>query len=107
MWVCFHYTSTTLEIVSTSAMSRPTLIRTEARVSTGKMWTPVLDIHGLYLTHLPFTIGWIVKDVTLFHTTAVFASTGERATMSNGSLAASRVSLCWQPTMCPRRVTNV
>lgn len=39
--------------------------------------------------------GWIVKDVTLFHTTAVFASTNERATLSNGSLASSRVSLMW------------
>ena len=34
-----------------------------------------------------------MKDLTLFHTTAVYGMTGERATMSNGSLAASRVRL--------------
>jgi small-conductance mechanosensitive channel len=34
---------------------------------------------------------WIVQDVTLFHTVAVFGMTGERASMSNGSLASSRV----------------
>lgn len=44
------------------------------------------------MTSNKFSIAaWIVKDVTLFHTTAVFATTGERATMSNGSLAGSRV----------------
>ena len=37
------------------------------------------------------SLGWIVKDLTLFHTTAVYGMTGERATMSNGSLASSRV----------------
>jgi hypothetical protein len=35
--------------------------------------------------------GWIVKDVTLFQTTLVYGATGERATVSNGSLASSRV----------------
>lgn len=35
--------------------------------------------------------GWVVKDMTLFHTTAVYSSTGEVATLSNGSLAGSRV----------------
>ena len=36
-------------------------------------------------------LAWIVQDVTLFHTVAVFGMTGERASMSNGSLASSRV----------------
>ena len=35
--------------------------------------------------------GWIVKDVNLFSTTAIFATTNERATLSNGSLANSRI----------------
>lgn len=35
--------------------------------------------------------GWIVKDVTLYSTTAIFATTNERATLSNGSLASSRI----------------
>jgi hypothetical protein len=34
---------------------------------------------------------WFVRDVTLFTTTVVFATTNERATLSNGSLAASRI----------------
>lgn len=38
-----------------------------------------------------FVLAWIVQDVTLFHTVAVFGMTGERASMSNGSLASSRV----------------
>ena len=37
------------------------------------------------------SFGWIVKDVNLFSTTCVFGTTGERATLSNGSLANSRV----------------
>jgi hypothetical protein len=40
---------------------------------------------------LGYVTGWIVKDLTLYHTTAVYGNTGERATMSNGSLASSRV----------------
>ena len=35
--------------------------------------------------------GWIVKDVDLFKTTVVFGASGEEATYSNGSLAASRI----------------
>ena len=35
--------------------------------------------------------GWIVKDVTLFNTTLIYGATGERATVANGSLAATRV----------------
>jgi len=35
--------------------------------------------------------GWIVKDVTLYHTTVVYGSTSEVATVSNGSLALSRI----------------
>lgn len=34
---------------------------------------------------------WVVKDVTLFYTTVVFVRTKEQATMSNGSLASSRI----------------
>ena len=34
---------------------------------------------------------WIVEDVDLFTTKLVFSFTGERATVSNGALAASRV----------------
>lgn len=37
------------------------------------------------------SFGWIVKDVNLFATTAVFATTGEKATLSNGALASSRI----------------
>jgi small-conductance mechanosensitive channel len=36
-------------------------------------------------------LSWIVKDVDLFTTTAILAATGEKATLSNGSLASSRV----------------
>jgi hypothetical protein len=66
-----------------------------------------MDVHVRYLFrvffgshHLPLTFcalihfpppAWIVQDVTLFHTIAVFGITGERASMSNGSLASSRV----------------
>jgi hypothetical protein len=35
--------------------------------------------------------GWIVDNVTLFTTTIVLAGTGERATISNGALAKSRI----------------
>jgi len=35
--------------------------------------------------------GWIVKDVTLYHTTVVYGSSSEVATYSNGSLASSRI----------------
>jgi hypothetical protein len=35
--------------------------------------------------------GWIVEDVTLFTTTVCLAATGERATISNGMLAKSRI----------------
>lgn len=35
--------------------------------------------------------GWIVKDVDLFTTTVVYASSNETATYSNGSLAAMRI----------------
>ncbi|GKY96762.1 hypothetical protein MPSEU_000635600 [Mayamaea pseudoterrestris] len=34
--------------------------------------------------------GWIVKDVNLYSTTVIYASTNEEATYSNGSLASSR-----------------
>jgi hypothetical protein len=34
---------------------------------------------------------WFVRDVTLFTTTVVFATTNERATLSNGAMAASRI----------------
>jgi Mechanosensitive ion channel len=45
--------------------------------------------------------GWIVKDVTLFHTTLVYGATGERATIANGSLAASRViNMARSPKAC-------
>jgi Mechanosensitive ion channel len=45
--------------------------------------------------------GWIVKDVTLFHTTLVYGATGERATMANGSLASSRViNMARSPKAC-------
>lgn len=64
--------------------------------SSGAQWRDTSVLHlspsQLRLTFF-FALGWIVKDVSLFHTTAVFASTGERATMSNGSLAGSRVRL--------------
>jgi small-conductance mechanosensitive channel len=36
-------------------------------------------------------LGWIVKDVDLFTTTVVFTNTNERATVSNGSIASSRI----------------
>ena len=45
----------------------------------------ILFVLSLYIP------AWIVQDVTLFHTVAVFGMTGERASMSNGSLASSRV----------------
>ncbi|GAX27063.1 hypothetical protein FisN_9Lh385 [Fistulifera solaris] len=35
--------------------------------------------------------GWIVKDVTLFNTTLVYGVTNERATLSNSSMANSRI----------------
>ena len=35
--------------------------------------------------------GWIVKDVTLYHTTVVYGASSEVATYSNGSLASSRI----------------
>lgn len=34
---------------------------------------------------------WFVRDISLHTTTVVFATTGERATLSNGSLANSRI----------------
>lgn len=34
---------------------------------------------------------WVVEDVDLFTTKVVFSFTGEKATLSNGALAASRV----------------
>lgn len=34
---------------------------------------------------------WIVEDVTLFTTTVLYMFTGEKATLSNGSLANSRI----------------
>jgi small-conductance mechanosensitive channel len=37
------------------------------------------------------SLSWIVKDVDLYTTTVVLAATGEKATLSNGSLASSRV----------------
>jgi hypothetical protein len=56
----------------------------------GHIHLAVLLSHRRCLTH--FVSAWIINDVTLFYTTAVFAGTGEKATMSNGSLASSRVS---------------
>lgn len=38
--------------------------------------------------------GWIVDDVTLFTTTIYLAGTNERATISNGTLASSRIINC-------------
>ena len=38
---------------------------------------------------------WFVRDVDLFTTTCVFASTGEKATLNNGSLAMFRVRQRW------------
>ena len=35
--------------------------------------------------------GWIVKDVTLYHTTVIYAITQEYATFTNGSLSQSRI----------------
>jgi small-conductance mechanosensitive channel len=35
--------------------------------------------------------GWIVERVNLFNTTVCFGTTNERATISNGSLASSRI----------------
>lgn len=35
--------------------------------------------------------GWIVKDINLYHTTFIFGATNEYATISNGSLANSRI----------------
>lgn len=43
-------------------------------------------------TSINGSASWFVRDVDLFTTTVVFAATGEKATLSNGSLAASRVS---------------
>jgi small-conductance mechanosensitive channel len=57
-----------------------------------------------YLTfalHSPYFAAWIVQDVTLFHTVAVFGPTGERASMPNGSLASSRVlNMARSPNAC-------
>jgi len=36
---------------------------------------------------------WFVRDVDLFTTTVVYAATGEKATLNNGSLASFRVSV--------------
>ena len=41
------------------------------------------NVHG--------SASWFVRDVDLFTTTCVFASTGEKATLNNGSLATFRV----------------
>jgi small-conductance mechanosensitive channel len=38
--------------------------------------------------------GWIVDDVTLFATTIYLAGTNEKATVSNGTLAKSRIINC-------------
>eukprot|EP00977_Amphora_coffeiformis_P020775 scaffold8471_cov184-Amphora_coffeaeformis.AAC.20 len=35
--------------------------------------------------------GWVVADISLFHTTVVYGTTNERATLANGSLAGTRV----------------
>ena len=38
--------------------------------------------------------GWIVKDVTLYHTAVIYAGTQEYATYSNGALSKSRIINC-------------
>lgn len=38
--------------------------------------------------------GWIVEDVTMFTTTLCLAATNERATLSNGTIASSRIINC-------------
>ena len=35
--------------------------------------------------------GWIVKDVTLYHTTVIYGTTQECATISNGALSSARI----------------
>lgn len=35
--------------------------------------------------------GWVVADISLYHTTVVYGTTNERATIPNGSLAGARV----------------
>ena len=38
--------------------------------------------------------GWIIKDVTLYHTTVIYVTTQEYATISNGALSKSRIINC-------------
>lgn len=38
--------------------------------------------------------GWLVKDVSLYHTTIVYGTTQEYATISNGKLSQSRIINC-------------
>jgi hypothetical protein len=40
------------------------------------------------------TQAFVVEDVTLYHTSFIFVSTNERATVSNGTLAKSRIINC-------------
>ncbi|GAX10966.1 hypothetical protein FisN_2Lh496 [Fistulifera solaris] len=42
-------------------------------------------------SNLDGSFGWIVTDVTLYTTTVVFQPNNERATISNGSMASSRI----------------
>lgn len=42
-------------------------------------------------TSINGSASWFVRDVDLFTTTVVYAATGEKATLSNGSLASMRV----------------
>lgn len=47
--------------------------------------------------------GWIVKDVTLYHTTVIYGTTQEYATYSNGALSGSRIINC---ARSPQAVLN-
>ena len=42
-------------------------------------------------TSMNGSAGWFVRDITLYHTTFVFGTTNEYATISNGALANLRV----------------
>lgn len=47
--------------------------------------------------------GWIVKDVSLYHTTLIYGTTQEYATISNGRLSQSRIINC---ARSPRATLN-
>jgi hypothetical protein len=64
----------------------------EVLVRTWKYCKPtnVNSCHD-FVAHFCRAAGWIVKDVDLFTTTVIYGLTNERATISNGSLASSRI----------------